>query len=80
MFDLTEHVTKLIHSHNIAIEELTTKQLVEAFTQALAAGDFQRLVTADRSSQQVIYIPFARQQQLEAEIAVLKDQLNEYQN
>lgn len=48
----------LARKHTLAAELLTEKQLAEAIRQAIASGEFVRLVSVDNSSQQVTYIPF----------------------
>lgn len=65
---------KLIREHNIAVEALTESQLSEAFMQAVACGDFTRLVTTDER-QSVIYVPFANEQQHLSEINRLRELL-----
>lgn len=58
---------RLVRQYALACEALTEQQLAEAIRQALQCGDFQRLVSVD-GGQQVVYIPFAREQQLENQI------------
>ena len=65
-----------IRKHNLATEHLTEQQLAEAFRQALACGDFIRYVQADTNSQQVVYIPFAREQQLLSRIKELEETID----
>lgn len=69
---------KLVRKHNLAVEALTEKQLIEAIRQAIASGDFQRLVvTTGGGAQQVVYIPFAEQARLQARIRELEEQCKE---
>lgn len=68
-----------IAKHHIACEELTERQLAEVMKQALTCGDIQKLVVtmpAGTLQQGVVYIPFARQQELESEIKRLTDILD----
>ncbi len=69
---VAEATAELVKKHNLAIEQLTERQLAEAICQALLSGDFIKLVNARTGGQQVIYIPFAREQQLESEIRMMK--------
>lgn len=39
-------IDDLIRQHNLAIENLTSKQLGEAIRQAIVCGDFRRLIVA----------------------------------
>lgn len=55
---LDELVEKLVKEKQIACEELTQTQLIEAFKQALKAGDFVRYVRTDTGAQQIIYAPY----------------------
>lgn len=57
-------LTLLIQKHNLAVDELTEKQLADTLRQALQCGDFIRLVRVDNGAQQVVYIPFEREQEL----------------
>jgi hypothetical protein len=73
MFDLnkfSEELDQLIKQHALAVEKLTQQQLAEAIKQAIVCGDFQRFVHHD--AQQVVYIPFAREAELVAQIDNLK--------
>jgi len=69
-------IKKMREHYMIAIEALTEKQFVDALRQMIQSGDFKRFVTTD-SSQQVVYIPYAREQELENEIKRLKEILAE---
>jgi hypothetical protein len=57
--------------HGAKVEHLTREQLAEALKQAVACGDFIRLIDP-AGGQQVTYIPYRREQELKAEIAKLK--------
>lgn len=46
------------NQHRAAVEQLTRKQFSEAFTQAIASGDFLRHVRVDNNAQAVTYIPY----------------------
>ena len=74
--NLTPRINELLKQHMITAEQLTQTQLAAAIKQAIACGDFIRLIVAD-ASQSVIYLPYANQQRLEAEIEELKQQLAE---
>ncbi len=69
---MKKHLDDLIRTHNIAIENLTKDQLAEALRQAIACGDFTRLVVAGSNAQSVMYLPYAREQELESKIAALE--------
>lgn len=66
-----------IKKHNIAIEKLTEEQIAGALRQALECGDFIRNVRVTDNAQCVIYIPYAREQQLEFRISRLELALKE---
>lgn len=70
--NIEKALAELIQAHCLAVEELTEKQFVEAIRQACACGDFQRLVRAGDGAQSVVYIPFAREQELRARIDELE--------
>ena len=59
---------RLVYDHNLATDLLTGQQLAQAIRQALAAGDLQRCVKVNPTSQQVIYVPYQREKQLLSEI------------
>jgi hypothetical protein len=71
--EAVSRVAKVVHH---AANELTERQLIEAFTQALKAGEFQRHIWVSGNGQRVVYIPFAEKERLEGEIAALREQLN----
>lgn len=48
---------KLVSKHHLAIESLTEQQLAEVIRQAIAAGDFGRVVVEGSGAQQIFYIP-----------------------
>lgn len=62
---------QLVYDQNLATDRLTGQQLAQAIRQALASGDLQRCVTVDPAGQQVIYVPYQREQQLLSEIQCL---------
>ena len=70
-------IRNMIRNHQVAIEELTEQQAAEAFKQACSCGDFQRLVRRGDSAQSVIYIPFAREEELQSRIQRLEKALTE---
>lgn len=55
---LNDKLTELVRGYNLAVEALTEKQFVEALRQAIASGDFVRMVQVDSYSQAVTYIPY----------------------
>ena len=59
------------------VEELTQEQFKCVFRQALASGDFMRLVKPD-GSQAMEYLPFRRSESLERKIEALETQLADY--
>lgn len=79
-----KHVADLVRKHALAIENLTEQQLVTVLRQLIASGDIQRHVSSQSSitkhDQQVMYVPYAREQQLETEIARLKEALQNLSN
>ncbi len=72
---LETHIEAAIRAHNIAVENLTERQLCEAFKQALLSGDFVRYVQVGSDKQSVVYIPFAGQDCLREKIADLEKEL-----
>lgn len=58
--------------HSAAVEQLTRKQMYEAFTQAIASGDFMRHVHVDNHSQAVTYMPYRELEVLWLQIKELK--------
>lgn len=68
-------LAEIVKRQALAVEDLTERQLVEAIRQAIACGDFQRYVKADGGGQQVVYIPFAQESLLQAQIKELVEQL-----
>jgi len=75
--NINELLENLIREKNIAIENLTREQVAEALKQAILCGDFTRFVQADSNAQQVVYIPYKREQELLNEIKDLKIALDE---
>jgi len=60
-------VMALIRDKNIAVENLTREQVASAFLQAIQCGDFKRFVLASSDGQSVVYLPYAREQELQIE-------------
>jgi hypothetical protein len=54
---------------------LTKEQFVEALMQAIKCGDFVRYVRAGDHAQQVVYLPFQREQELEGNVEQLEQWL-----
>lgn len=74
--DIEKHLAELIRQHNIAVDNLTQKQVVDAFKQAILAGDFQKHVSV-LNQQQVVYLPFAREQELFHKVQALQEEVKE---
>jgi hypothetical protein len=72
-----EAIKKMIDEKLVAIEGVTREQTIEAFKQAIACGDFTRLVQAGTDAQSVVYIPFHREQELEQSRTELLNQIDE---
>ena len=68
---------ELVKKHHIAAEELTERQLAEAFKQALACGDFQLHVRASDGAQAVSYVPYRECEHLRSQIKDLEARLKE---
>ena len=68
-------IAEAVRKYKIAIDGLTERQVVKAFNMAIACGDFTRLITQD-GRQSVVYIPFAREQELISKIKHLEEQLS----
>ena len=66
-----EEVWLLMNKHTA---DLTKNQFVNALTQALKCGDFQRFICYDKG-QAVIYLPYRKVQELEARIKELETAL-----
>ena len=75
---LNQKINQLVREHHLMDEQLTENQLVEAMRQALACGDFQRLVSPH--GQAVVYLPFSREQHLQARIEELENERNTYKD
>lgn len=67
------HAAELMAAEN----DLTEKQVFDAFLQAIRAGDFKKVVS--RHGQTVVYIPFLGRSQLLAKIAELEALLALYE-
>lgn len=74
----TSHIfEEFIKKYNIAVEELTEKQLAEALRQAIQCGDFIRNIRVTDNAQQIVYIPFARTEELQAQYDILLGLVND---
>lgn len=76
---LTNSVDELITLYSISAENLTQDQVASALKQAILAGDFQRLISSS-GGQTVVYLPFARVQELEGRIRELEHELEDEHN
>lgn len=56
-----------------AREKLTEEQIIEAFRQALACGDFTQLCVVNSDKQGVVYVPYREHARLRARIRELED-------
>ena len=80
--NLAKAIEECVKRHHLMVEELTEQQTVSAFQQAIECGDFIRLVRAsshDSETQTVIYLPYAREQQLQARVKELEERMSEIQ-
>jgi hypothetical protein len=68
---------EVIKEHSVAVEKLTASQTAEALLQAIACGDFTRLVTID-GRQTVVYVPFAHEEKHLSEIKQLRELLEKH--
>jgi hypothetical protein len=71
-------ITRLLKERSDAESKLTRDQFIECLRQALACGDFIRQVVVGSNAQGMIYIPFAREQELEGRVKELQDQLRHH--
>lgn len=71
---LTDAVNKLAAKYKLASELLDEKQIAEAVRQAILAGDFDKLVCADK--QAIRYIPYQGVEDLRSENQRLKSLLD----
>lgn len=55
--NLRDWCLRITLEHQLAVESLTEKQLIEAIQLAIKSGDFARVITSDGTRQGVIYIP-----------------------
>lgn len=69
-------IDDLVREQNLAIENLTKEQVSEVLRQMFACGDIIRHVVCDGPYRQsVIYVPYARAQELESRIKYLEETL-----
>lgn len=61
-------IAKAVKAYQIAVNGLTEQQVCEAFKQAIACGDFERLVVAGSGAQAVHYLPFREFERKDAEL------------
>lgn len=85
MSDLNEAINSLVRQAYVAQTKYTEAQLVEVFRQMLLAGDFVFLTNLHPTFEQgkmiqpgqVIYTPYYREKELQAQIAGLKSRTAE---
>ena len=75
---VVQTMLRVMREHQIAFDSLTEAQFAEAIRQALSCGDFIRHVVAGTDAQQVIYLPYAREQELESRITRLEAALQQH--
>lgn len=72
---------ELVHKYNLAAESLTETQLASAIAQAIASGDFVRIVVETDGppdcAQSVVYIPYREVEMLRGRIRFLERKLEE---
>lgn len=61
-----KYMEQFVKEYRLQHEKFTQKQLAEVISQMLLAGDFTKYVNV-LHEQQIVYLPFARQQALEFE-------------
>jgi protein-tyrosine-phosphatase len=69
-------ITEMVRRQNLAIENLTRKQVEQVISQLFKSGDIIVQVAHDSNAQQVSYLPYRRVQELEAEIERLTNQID----
>lgn len=63
------------------VEGLTKEQFTEALKQAIACGDFMKqVVVSGELRQQVLYIPYAREKELQARIKELEEIIEKWED
>jgi len=67
---ISDEIMRVIHEKMITQEKLTEDQFAEAIRQAIACGDFLKLVTTD-GRQQVIYVPYREVESLKSQVRQL---------
>lgn len=67
-----KHTEKMLAEKGIAAENLTTEQLARVIIQMIQCGDIIRYVQVGTDKQNVIYIPYAREQELLCRISELE--------
>jgi hypothetical protein len=65
-------IEKMVREHHLSIAQLTEQQVAQVVGQMLASGDITLFVQSDHQGQAVIYMPYAREQELKFEIDRLK--------
>lgn len=76
--DIREKIEEFVEQHAIQVEALTKRQMAEAIRQALMCGDFVRYIRVTDYAQQIVYLPYAREQELESRIKTLESILEKH--
>lgn len=76
--ELDSILQEFVRKHQIAVEQLTDKQMAAAIRQAIECGDFTRQVCVTDNAQNIIYIPYARQQELKSKLRELENLVTSY--
>lgn len=74
---IKQEILKVVEERNIQIENLTRSQAVDAFFQAMMAGDLSRYIMFNPDKQTVVYIPGQGVDELRTERDELKKIIKE---
>jgi len=78
--DYQSFVEDFVHRRGLISNELTEKQIAEVILQMCACGDLVRHVRVLDGDQKIVYIPYAREQELLAQIEDLKSKITALQS
>jgi hypothetical protein len=70
---LATAIAECVKRQNLAVAKLTEDQMAAALMQAIQCGDFVRHVRVTDNGQNVVYVPFATEAQLLAQVKELKE-------
>jgi hypothetical protein len=71
--DIDKLILDFSRRHNLAVEELTERQLAAAFRAIIQSGDLVRYVSVGPDQQTVVYLPGRREEELKTRIRMLED-------